>query len=96
MDIATQDRVTMLVTEKRDAPVMRGRLSKQNNRLESNTPTAAPATCAGCGSTEALYITGAVFLCVGCIAGIVSMAASDIWPDAISYTREFERVLIYD
>ena len=60
-----------------------------------DTATQERVTCAGCGSTEALYIIGAGFLCVGCIALTVSMAASDIWPDAISYTREFERVLIY-
>ena len=84
----------MQVTEERAAPAT-ARLSEHQHRVESNTPTAAPATCAGCDSTKALYIIGAGFLCVGCIALTVSMAASDIWPDAISYSREFERVLIY-
>lgn len=51
-------------------------------------------TCAGCGSTEALDIIGAVFLCVSCIASTVSIAC-DIWPTDVSYSSEFERVLIY-
>ena len=83
----------MQVTKERAAPVATARPSEQNNQAESITPETAPATCAGCRSTEALYITGAIFLCVGCIAGIVSMAASDLWPDAISYTKEFEAML---
>lgn len=84
----------MQVAEKRAAPAT-ARLSEHQHRRESITPETAPATCAGCRSTEALYIVGASFLCEACIAGVVSMAASDLWPDAISYSREFERVLIY-
>ena len=73
---------------------MTARLLEPQHRGESTTPESAPATCGECTSTEALYIIGAGFLCKGCIASTVSIAC-DIWPDAISYSREFERVLIY-
>ena len=59
-----------------------------------DTATQERVTCAGCGSTEALDIIGAVFLCVSCIASTVSIAC-DIWPTDVSYSSEFERVLIY-
>ena len=56
---------------------------------------ATPATCGTCKAVEGLYALGSGFLCVGCIGAAVSMAANDIWPDAVSYSREFEDVLIY-
>ena len=85
----------MMAKERAVAVEARRPQRQENNRGESITPEPSPATCAGCTSTETLYIVGAIFLCVGCIAQTVSMAACDIWPDAISYSREFERVLIY-
>ena len=83
----------MQVTKERAAPATT-RLSDHQHRVESTMHEAAPASCAGCDSTEALYIIGAGFLCLGCIASTVSIAC-DIWPTDVSYTQEFERVLIY-
>ena len=74
----------------------------QQQQADFTIPEPASATCGGCASTEALYIIGATFLiigatflCVGCIASVVSVAANDVWPGAVIYTQEFERVLIY-
>ena len=60
-------------------------------------PLAMPETleCAICGQSEGLYTVGGAYLCLDHIAEAVAMAATDIWPDAVSYSREFEDVLLW-
>ena len=65
-----------------------------DTRTQEGMMVAERATCSACATTESLYILGTVFLCSGCLASAVSMAANDIWPDWVSYKREFERVLM--
>ena len=94
MDTATQDRVT--VAEKATAPGLAAPSSEHQQHAESTTPEPHTATCASCGAVEPLYELGSGgILCVGCIASAVSLAANDLWPDAVTYSREFEKVLIY-
>ena len=56
--------------------------------------TPKPTICALCATTEALYIVGESLQCVDCIAHTVSVAANDLWPTMISYTREFEMTVL--
>ena len=79
-----------MLAEKATAPVSTAPCSEQNNQAESITPEPSPATCGTCKAVEGLYTLFSVFICVGCIGAVVSMAANDIWPDAVSYTAAFE------
>ena len=92
MDTGTKERV--MVAEKRAAALPAQRPEQQNNRAESITPEPTPATCGTCKAVEGLYILGSGFLCVGCIGAAVSIAANDLWPDMVRYSREFEAVLM--
>ena len=82
----------MMVAERATAPESAAPCSEQNNQAESTTPE--PATCGTCKAVEGLYILGSGFLCVGCIGAAVSIAANDLWPDMVRYSREFEAVLM--
>ena len=50
--------------------------------------------CGLCGSPEDLYYASAGALCLGCFASVVSVAASDVWPDMVHYNHAFEKVLL--
>ena len=43
-----------------------------------------------CGADFDLYSLAGGYLCLGCIGAAVSMAANDLWPGGVSYSREFE------
>ena len=49
--------------------------------------------CAICDTDLNLYQMPPKWLCKDHIAFTVSLAASDIWPDLVSYKRAFEKVL---
>ena len=83
-----------MAAQQATAPVSAAPCSEQNNRAESITPEPTPATCGTCKAVEGLYILGSGFLCVGCIGAAVSIAANDLWPDMVRYSREFEAVLM--
>ena len=81
-----------MAAQQATAPVSTAPCSEQNNPPESTTPE--PATCGTCKAVEDLYMLGSGFLCVGCIAATVSMAANDLWPDMVSYNRKFETAVL--
>ena len=83
----------MMVAEGATAPESAAPCPEQNNQAEFNTPEPSPATCAFCGGHD-VYQLGGKGICTDHLAASVSMAASDVWPDMVSYTREFERVLL--
>ena len=85
----------MLLADKATAPESAAPRSEQNNPQEGITPEPTPATTCGlCGSLEDLYFVTNGALCVGCIGATVSLAANDLWPDMVRYSREFEAVLM--
>ena len=51
--------------------------------------------CVFCSETQRLYRMAGKWICLDHIAFTVSLAANDIWPGAVSYTREFEDFLIW-
>ena len=51
--------------------------------------------CAFCGDDRDVYQLGdGQWVCVEHIGLVVSLAANDVFSDCVSYTREFERVLL--
>ena len=78
----------MMVAERATTPESAAPCSEQNNQLESTT------TCAYCLDDRDVYQMGDKWICLDHIAQVVSLAACDIWPDLVSYKREFERVLM--
>ena len=83
----------MMVATKATAPMLAAPSSEHQQHAESITPE--PPMCGLCGTLEDLYFVTDGALCLGCIASVVSVAASDLWPDLIAYSRELEKVLIY-
>ena len=77
----------MMATQEKAAP-LRAERPNQHHHAESNT------TCAYCSEGVNVYRMGDKWICTDHLAASVSVAC-DIWPDAVSYTREFEDVLIY-
>ena len=78
----------MMVAEKATPRIpAEGRSEHEEHHLESIT------TCGVCDSVESLYIVGGGFLCEGCVALAVSMA-TDVWPNLVSYSKEFEAILL--
>ena len=85
----------MMVAERATTPESAAPCSEQNNHPESITPEPSPATCAYCGAQVGVYRLGAdQWICTDHIGLVVSLAANDVWPDMVSYTREFEDVLL--
>ena len=85
----------MMVAERATAPESAAPCSEQNNQTESITPEPSPATCAICGADRNIYQLGDdKWICVDHIGLVVSLAANDVFSDCVSYTREFERVLM--
>ena len=63
--------------------------SQQQQHFESIT------TCAFCGADRNIYQLGdGQWVCVEHIGLVVSLAANDVFSDCVSYSREFERVLM--
>ena len=50
--------------------------------------------CAYCLDDRDVYQMGDKWICTDHLAAAVSMAANDIWPDAVSYSREFEKAVL--
>ena len=82
----------MMAAERATAPISAAPCSEQNNQTEFITPE--PATCGTCKAVEGLYSLGSGFICVSCIGAAVSMAANDLWPDMVRYSREFETAVL--
>ena len=61
---------------------------------DKQIPVAPAKRCAFCGDDRNIYQMGDKWICSGCLAALVSMAANDVWPDMVRYTREFEAVLM--
>ena len=67
------------------------RVAAQSDPLSTPNPDFEDTTeCAQCGSGDRLYSLGVGMICLGCIGAAVSMAANDLWPGGVSYSREFE------
>ena len=77
-----------MVAETATAPLIPVPCSDEEQHVESTT------TCGNCGSESDLYSLGRSLICVNCIGAAVSLAANDIWVGLVSYTREFEKVVL--
>ena len=86
MDTGTKERV--MVAEKKVAPLQAERPDQQQHQVESIT------MCAYCLDDRDVYQMGDKWICTDHLAAAVSMAANDIWPDAVSYSREFEKAVL--
>ena len=79
----------MMATERATTPVSAAPCSEQNNPPESTTD------CAYCPEGVLVYQIGdGQWICQGHVGMVISLAANDLWPDMVSYTREFENVLM--
>ena len=90
----------MMVAERATAPESAAPCSEQNNQADDITK------CAFCGARDGIshiedtadrdvYQLGdGQWVCVEHIGLVVSLAANDVFSDCVSYTREFERVLM--
>ena len=67
-----------------------GRTNQQQQQFKSTT------TCGHCSESVNVYQMGETgeWICVEHLAGAVSLAACVVWPDMVSYTYEFEKVLL--
>ena len=88
------DSEPMMVAERATAPESAAPCSEQNNQAESITPEPSPATCAFCGDDRDVYQMADSWICTDHIGLVVSLAANDVWPDMVSYTKAFEAVLM--
>ena len=79
----------MMVAERATAPESAAPCSDQNNQGDDIT------MCAFCGADRDVYQLGdGQWVCVEHIGLVVSLAANDVFSDCVSYSREFERVLM--
>ena len=79
----------MMVAERATAPESAAPCSDQNNQGDDIT------MCAFCGADRDVYQLGdGQYICEKHLAESVSLAACDVWPDLISYSRAFEQVLM--
>ena len=90
-----------MLAEKATAPVSTAPCSEQNNTPESITPEPEPSTttttCAisDCSEAHNVYrLTGDKWICVDHIGRVVSLAANGVFSHCVSYTREFEAVIL--
>ena len=60
---------------------------------DKQIPVAPAKRCAFCGGHD-VYQMDDKWICTDHLAALVSMAANDIWPDLVSYTREFETAVL--
>ena len=78
----------MRLAERATAPESAAPCSEQNNPPESITK------CAYCPEGVNVYQMGDdQYICTDHLAASVSLAASDVWPDMVHYSREFEVLL---
>ena len=66
------------------------RVAAQSDPLSTPNPTQDTTECGQCGTGDGLYSLGVGMICLGCIGAAVSMAANDLWPGGVTYSREFE------
>ena len=79
----------MTVAERATTPESAAPCSEQNNQADDTT------MCAICGADRNVYQLGdGQWVCVEHIGLVVSLAANDLFSDCVSYTREFEQVLM--
>ena len=79
----------MMVAERATTPESAAPCSEQNNQSDDSTK------CAICGAVRNIYQLGdGQWICTDHIGLVVSLAANDVWPDMVSYTRQFEDVLM--
>ena len=78
----------MMVAEKATPRIPAGGRNEHEHHRDSST------TCRNCDAAECLYFVGRGQLCAGCVTLAVSLAANDLWPDLVSYKREFEEYLL--
>ena len=79
----------MMVAERATTPESAAPCSEQNNHSDDTT------LCALCGADRNVYQLGDdKWICVDHIGLVVSLAANDVFSDCVSYSREFERVLM--
>ena len=77
----------MMATEEGAAPL---RAERPNQHLTPESIT----KCAHCSESVNVYQMGDQWICADHLAAAVSMAANDVWPDMVRYSREFEKVLL--
>ena len=87
------DSESMMAAEKKAQALATPELSKHHHHAESTISEVE--TCAFCGAVTNICQLGAQWICTEHLAASVSLAANDIWPNAVSYTREFEALLIW-
>ena len=64
-------------------------LSNHHHHQDDDSTT----TCAFCGAATNIYQLGAAWICADHLAESVALAACDVWPNMVSYSREFEAVI---
>ena len=77
----------MMVAERATAPC-----SEQSSRF--TTPEPSPATCAFCCDDRNVYRMGDKWICEDHLKSAVALAACDVWPNMVRYTREFEAAVL--
>ena len=85
----------MQVAEQATAPVSAAPCSEHNSLLKVITPEPEPSTtCAhNCSEGVNVYRMEDSWICLEHLAGAVSLAATTVWPDLVSYTQAFEDIL---
>ena len=84
-----------MVAEKATGPVATAPRLEQNNQVGSITPEPSPATCAFCEDERDVYqMDDDKWICVDHIGRVVSLAANGVFSHCVSYTREFEAVIL--
>ena len=79
----------MMALETATALGQTGPCSEQNNQLECST------MCALCGADRNVYqMDDDKWICVDHIGRVVSLAANGVFSHCVSYTREFEAVIL--
>ena len=78
----------MMVAEKATPRVPAEGRNEHEHHLDSST------TCAFCGDDRDVYQMGDKWICTDHIGLVVSLAANDIWPELVSYKREFEKTVL--
>ena len=79
----------MMVVERATTPESAAPCSEQNNRSDDSTK------CGLCGALVDVYQLGdGRGICTDHIGLVVSLAANDLYPGDVSYTRTFENVLM--
>ena len=54
-----------------------------------------PETCAFCTEHVNVYFLAGRLICTDHLAAAVSLASNDVWPHAVSYSKEIEDLLLW-